>query len=42
MDGERIQTVIDQMRDDAGLEFPDELVAEDLFTSEFIDPSIGL
>ena len=42
MDGERIQTVIDQMRDDAGLEVPDDLVAEDLFTNEFIDPAIGL
>lgn len=42
MDEERIQSVIDQMRDDAGLDIPDDLVASDLFTNEFIDESIGL
>jgi hypothetical protein len=38
----RVQTVIDQMRDDAGLDVPDGLAAADLFTNEFIDPNIGL
>ena len=42
MEEERIQTVIDQIRDDAGLDVPAELVAADLFTNEFIDPDIGL
>jgi len=37
-----VQTVIDQMRDDAGLDVPDGLVAADLFTNDFIDPNIGL
>lgn len=42
MDEARIQTVIDQIRDDAGLSVPEDLVAADLFTNEFIDESIGL
>ena len=42
MDEARIQTVIDQMRDDAGLDVPADLAAADLFTNEFIDPDIGL
>lgn len=42
MEEERIQTVIDQIRDDAGLEVAEDLVASDLFTNEFIDESIGL
>ncbi|MBA3286860.1 MAG: ABC transporter substrate-binding protein [Acidimicrobiia bacterium] len=42
MDEDRIQRVIDQIRDDAGLNVPDDLVAADLFTNEFIDPDIGL
>ncbi|MFV0307380.1 MAG: ABC transporter substrate-binding protein [Desertimonas sp.] len=42
MDEDRIQTVIDQIRDDAGLTIPDDLVATDLFTNDFIDESIGL
>jgi hypothetical protein len=42
MDEGRIQTVIDQMRDDAGLDVPADLAAADLFTNEFIDPDIGL
>jgi hypothetical protein len=42
MDEARIQTVIDQIRDDAGLDVPDDLVAADVFTNEFIDPNIGL
>jgi hypothetical protein len=42
MDEARIQTVIDQMRDDAGLDVPDGLVAADLFTNDFVDPNIGL
>jgi hypothetical protein len=42
MDEARIQTVIDQIRDDAGLDVPDDLVAADVFTNEFIDPNIGM
>lgn len=42
MEAERIQTVIDQIRDDAGLQVPEDLEAADLFTNEFIDPDIGL
>ena len=41
MDGERIQGVIDQIRD-AGLEVDPDLTAEDLYTNEFIDESIGM
>jgi hypothetical protein len=41
MDEERIQGVIDQIRE-AGLDVPDDLVAADLFTNEFIDESIGM
>jgi hypothetical protein len=41
MDSARIQTLIDQMRT-AKLEFSADLKASDLFTNEFIDPSIGL
>jgi len=41
MDEARIQGVIDQIRDDAGLDVPADLVAADLFTNEFIDESIG-
>jgi hypothetical protein len=42
MDEARIQGVIDQIRDDAGIAIADDLVAADLFTNEFIDESIGL
>jgi len=42
MEEARIQGVIDQIRDDAGLNIPDDLVASDLFTNEFVDESIGL
>ncbi len=42
MDEARIQTVIDQIRDDAGLDVPADLVAADVFTNEFIDPNIGM
>jgi len=42
MEEERIQAVIDQIRDDAGLDIPDDLVAADLFTNDFVDESIGL
>jgi hypothetical protein len=42
MEEGRIQTVIDQVRDDAGLDVPADLTAADLFTNEFIDPDIGL
>jgi hypothetical protein len=41
MEAERIQRVIDQIRD-AGLEVPEDLEASDLFTNDFIDESIGL
>jgi hypothetical protein len=41
MDEARIETVLQQVRD-AGLEVPEDLVAADLFTNEFIDESIGL
>ena len=41
MDEARIQGVIDQIRD-AGLDVPEDLVASDLFTNDFIDPTIGL
>jgi hypothetical protein len=42
MDEARIQTVIDQIRDDAGLDVPADLVAADVFTNDFIDPNIGM
>ncbi|WP_420453735.1 ABC transporter substrate-binding protein [Ilumatobacter sp.] len=42
MEEDRIQTVIEQIRDDAGLDVSPDLVATDLFTNEFIDPSIGM
>ena len=41
MDEARIQSVIDQMRT-AKLDFSADLKASDLFTNEFIDPSIGM
>ena len=41
MDEARVEAVLQQVRD-AGLEVPDDLVATDLFTNEFIDESIGL
>jgi hypothetical protein len=41
MDEARIQGVIDQIRN-AGLDVPATLKASDLFTNEFVDPSIGL
>jgi len=41
MDEARIQGVIDQIRQ-AGLDVPTTLEAADLFTNEFVDPSIGL
>ena len=40
MEESRIQKVIDDVRT-AGLDVPDDLVASDMFTNEFIDPSIG-
>src|SRR4029453_4562419 len=42
MEEDRIPTVIDQIRDDAKLDVPTDLVASDIFTNEFIDPNIGL
>jgi len=41
MDEARIQGVIDKIRA-AGLEVPEDLVASDLFTNEFIDENIGM
>jgi len=41
MEASRIQKVIDDLRT-AGLEVPDDLTAEDMFTNEFLDDSIGL
>ncbi len=41
MEESRIQKVIDDVRT-AGLDVPDDLTASDMFTNEFIDPSIGL
>lgn len=41
MDAARIQSVIDQMRQ-AKMDFSADLVADDLFTNEFVDPSIGM
>jgi hypothetical protein len=40
MDEARVQKVIDDAKL-AGLDVPDDLVAADMFTNEFIDPSIG-
>jgi hypothetical protein len=40
-DPERVETLLQQVRD-AGLEVPDDLTAEQLYTNEFIDESIGL
>jgi hypothetical protein len=41
LDGARIDGVLTQMRD-AGLEVPDDLTADQLYTNEFIDESIGV
>ncbi len=41
MDEERVQGVIDQMRD-AAMDVPQDLEASDLLTNEFIDTGIGL
>jgi len=41
MDASRIQAIIDTQRE-LGLEIPEDLTAEDMFTNEFIDESIGL
>jgi hypothetical protein len=40
MDEARIQTVIDNARI-AGVDVPDDLVAADMFTNEFVDETIG-
>ena len=40
MDEARIQKVIDDIRE-AGISLPDDLEASDMFTNEFLDPSIG-
>ncbi|MEM9130940.1 MAG: ABC transporter substrate-binding protein [Actinomycetota bacterium] len=41
MEAGRIQAILDAQRD-AGIEIPEDLTAEDMFTNEFIDESIGL
>ncbi len=40
MEADRIQGILDAQRD-AGIEIPEDLTAEDMFTNEFIDDSIG-
>jgi hypothetical protein len=40
IDGSRIQQVIDDIRE-AGISVPDDLTADDMYTNEFLDPSIG-
>jgi hypothetical protein len=40
MDESRFQTIIEDTRA-IGLDAPDDLVASDMFTNEFIDTSIG-
>ncbi len=41
MDASRIQAILDAQRE-AGIEIPEDLTAEDMFTNDFIDDSIGL
>jgi hypothetical protein len=41
LDPERVETLLQQVRD-AGLEVPDDLTADQLYTNEFIDETIGL
>jgi len=41
MEGERIQGIIDALRE-AGMDVEADLTAEDIFTNEFVDESIGL
>ncbi len=41
MEAGRIQAILDAQRE-AGIEIPEDLTAEDMFTNEFIDESIGL
>jgi hypothetical protein len=41
IDPERVEGLLQQMRD-AGLDVPDDLTAEQLYTNEFIDDTIGL
>jgi hypothetical protein len=41
MDEARIQKILDDMRA-AGIDFPEDLTAADMFTNEFIDENIGL
>ena len=40
MEADRIQAILDAQRG-AGIEIPDDLTAEDMFTNEFIDESLG-
>lgn len=42
MDEARLQGVLDQIRDALPDDVPEDLVVTDLFTNEFVDPSIGL
>jgi hypothetical protein len=41
MEAARIQAILDAQRA-AGVEIPEDLTAEDMFTNDFIDPDIGL
>ena len=41
MEASRIQAILDAQRE-AGIEIPEDLTAEDMFTNEFLDESIGL
>ncbi len=41
MEASRIQAILDAQRE-SGVEIPEDLTAEDMFTNEFIDDSIGL
>ncbi len=41
MEASRIQAILDAQRE-VGVEIPDDLTAEDMFTNEFLDDSIGL
>ncbi|MEL6981786.1 MAG: hypothetical protein AAFO29_05125, partial [Actinomycetota bacterium] len=41
MEASRIQAILDAQRD-VGIDIPEDLTAEDMFTNEFIDESIGL
>jgi hypothetical protein len=41
LDPDRVETLLQQVRD-AGLDVPDDLIADQLYTNEFIDEGVGL